>query len=231
MDPQREGSIWPVNSDDGRSCNCRNSCPDCNCRDNGNADYVMEDDYPIKARRNLILIRHGQYNTSGEDDCSHTLTELGQQQAVITGKKLASMGIKFNSITSSTMRRAIQTATIILENIDSENKRDLKLEIKDPFLCEGTPCIPEPPYRKPELWNPPERVKIKTDDILLCYQQVNYDMELILSMIDYQDVLVDGSRIETGFRKYFHRAEPTQEQDTWEIIVCHGNVIRYFTCR
>ncbi|KAK3083970.1 hypothetical protein FSP39_006095 [Pinctada imbricata] len=41
----------------------------------------------------------------------------------------------------------------------------------------------------------------------------------------------DGSRIEAAFRKYFHRAEPSQTTDSYEIIVCHANVIRYFVCR
>jgi len=42
---------------------------------------------------------------------------------------------------------------------------------------------------------------------------------------------VEGARIEAGFRKYFHRADPKQEKDSYELLVCHGNVIRYFVCR
>lgn len=41
----------------------------------------------------------------------------------------------------------------------------------------------------------------------------------------------DGARIETAFRKYFHRADPSQKQDSYDVLVCHGNVIRYFVCR
>lgn len=41
----------------------------------------------------------------------------------------------------------------------------------------------------------------------------------------------DGSRIEAAYRKYFYRAPPEQLEDSYEIIVCHGNVIRYFFCR
>ncbi|KAK3888712.1 hypothetical protein Pcinc_007246 [Petrolisthes cinctipes] len=41
----------------------------------------------------------------------------------------------------------------------------------------------------------------------------------------------DGARIEAAFRKYVHRAPPSQEKDSYEIIVCHANVIRYFVCR
>merc|ERR1719334_478735 len=41
----------------------------------------------------------------------------------------------------------------------------------------------------------------------------------------------EGARIEAGFRKYFHRAEPSQEETSVDILVCHGNVIRYCVCR
>ncbi|XP_015431946.1 PREDICTED: serine/threonine-protein phosphatase Pgam5, mitochondrial-like [Dufourea novaeangliae] len=41
----------------------------------------------------------------------------------------------------------------------------------------------------------------------------------------------DGPRIEAAFRRYFHRADPNQEKDSYTIIVCHANVIRYFVCR
>ncbi|XP_023703133.1 serine/threonine-protein phosphatase PGAM5, mitochondrial-like isoform X2 [Cryptotermes secundus] len=41
----------------------------------------------------------------------------------------------------------------------------------------------------------------------------------------------DGARIEAAFRKYFHRAEKSQETDSYDILVCHANVIRYFVCR
>jgi serine/threonine-protein phosphatase PGAM5 len=41
----------------------------------------------------------------------------------------------------------------------------------------------------------------------------------------------DSVRIEAAFRKYFYRASPEQEKDSYEIIVGHANVIRYFVCR
>ncbi|VVC26566.1 Hypothetical protein CINCED_3A020028 [Cinara cedri] len=41
----------------------------------------------------------------------------------------------------------------------------------------------------------------------------------------------DGSRIEAAFRKFMHRAPPDQKEDSYEIIVCHANVIRYFVMR
>ncbi|CAD5217964.1 unnamed protein product [Bursaphelenchus xylophilus] len=41
----------------------------------------------------------------------------------------------------------------------------------------------------------------------------------------------EGARIEAAFRKYIHRASPRQKHDSYELIVCHANVIRYFVCR
>lgn len=46
-----------------------------------------------------------------------------------------------------------------------------------------------------------------------------------------QKFYVDGARIEAAFRKYVHRAPASQEKDSYEVFVCHGNVIRYFVCR
>jgi len=43
--------------------------------------------------------------------------------------------------------------------------------------------------------------------------------------------LQDGARIEAAFRKYFHRADPSQMKESYEVVVCHANVIRYFVCR
>ncbi|XP_022902844.1 serine/threonine-protein phosphatase Pgam5, mitochondrial isoform X2 [Onthophagus taurus] len=41
----------------------------------------------------------------------------------------------------------------------------------------------------------------------------------------------DGARIEAAFRKYFHRADVDQAKDSYTVLVCHANVIRYFICR
>lgn len=46
-----------------------------------------------------------------------------------------------------------------------------------------------------------------------------------------KDQFVDSARIEAAFRKYLHRASPSQKADSNELFICHGNVIRYFICR
>lgn len=41
----------------------------------------------------------------------------------------------------------------------------------------------------------------------------------------------DGERIESAFKTFIHRPDASQTQDSYEIFVCHGNVIRYIVCR
>ncbi|CAI4232843.1 unnamed protein product [Auanema sp. JU1783] len=47
----------------------------------------------------------------------------------------------------------------------------------------------------------------------------------------HSEYFIEGSRIESAFRRYFHRASPEQTTDSYEVVVCHANVIRYFVCR
>lgn len=44
-------------------------------------------------------------------------------------------------------------------------------------------------------------------------------------------LLEEGSRIEAAFRRYFYRALPEQRKDSYEVLVCHAHVIRFFVCR
>ena len=53
----------------------------------------------------------------------------------------------------------------------------------------------------------------------------------LLNYFLLQDFFIEGSRIEAAFRKYIHRANVEQEHDSVDVLVCHGNVIRYFVCR
>ncbi|XP_039751861.1 serine/threonine-protein phosphatase Pgam5, mitochondrial-like isoform X2 [Pararge aegeria] len=41
----------------------------------------------------------------------------------------------------------------------------------------------------------------------------------------------DSARIEAAFRRYFYRAPPEQKQDSYTLLVCHANVIRFFVCK
>lgn len=147
-----------------------------------------------KARRHLILIRHGQYNLDGANDEQRILTELGRKQAAITGEQLKKLNLPYTTLVRSSMSRALETSDIIRQNLDTS----LPVSTSD-LLREGAPCPSEPRLRH---WQPgPRRF--------------------------YED----GPRIEAAFRRFVHRAPPEQDADSYEIIVCHANVIRYFVCR
>ncbi|CAJ0606975.1 unnamed protein product [Cylicocyclus nassatus] len=47
----------------------------------------------------------------------------------------------------------------------------------------------------------------------------------------HAEFFAEGSRIESAFRRHIHRAAPWQKEDSYELYVCHANVIRYFVCR
>ncbi|XP_017054716.1 serine/threonine-protein phosphatase Pgam5, mitochondrial isoform X1 [Drosophila ficusphila] len=88
----------------------------------------------------------------------------------------------------------------------------------------------------------------ETSDIIL--KEIDYDKEKVVNCgfiregapippqppvghwkPEASQFLRDGSRIEAAFRRYFHRAYPDQEKESYTLIVGHGNVIRYFVCR
>lgn len=144
------------------------------------------------ARRHLIFIRHGQYHTEFKDDEMRTLTELGREQAVATGKRLKNLDLNISRVVESSMTRAKETCALICSELDCNT-----METSD-LLREGMPIFPDPPFRK---WRP----------------------EL--------SAFTEGPRIESAFRKFVHRANVTQKEDSVELFVCHANVIRYIICR
>lgn len=152
-----------------------------------------QDNGKPKATRNVLLIRHSQYNLSGNGDKERILTPLGREQAELTGQRLAALGLKYDVLIHSTMARATETANIISKYLPV----GVELVSCD-LLREGAPIEPVPPVTH---WKP--------DAV-------------------YHE---DGARIEAAFRRYIHRADPKQKEDSYEIIVCHANVIRYFVCR
>ena len=92
-----------------------------------------------KVARHLILVRHGQYNLAGKTDGERYLTDLGREQARITGLRLKELALPYTRLIQSTMTRATETASIISKQLPS----DLQVTSCD-FLREGAPIKPEP---------------------------------------------------------------------------------------
>ncbi|ALC41892.1 Pgam5-2 [Drosophila busckii] len=95
----------------------------------------------VGALRHIVLVRHGEYTKSEEG--SH-LTELGRLQALRTGQRLNEMGVAWDHVAASTMPRALETASIILKQINFDPLKMKRCEL----LPEGTPCPAVPPQRR-----------------------------------------------------------------------------------
>lgn len=77
-------------------------------------------------------------------------------------------------------------------------------------------------------------IRKKTFKHFYSIKTVHIDDRMFLLRYDSDkrlQIFQDSARIEAAFRKYMHRADVDQSEDSYEIIVCHANVIRYFVCR
>ena len=163
--------------------------------------------------RNLLLVRHGQYGKDG------SLTPLGRTQASATGARLAQLlqGKRMLALHSSDMVRARETADLIAAELPAGTPRTEP----DSLIAEGCPLFPEPEH---PAWRPSPA-----------------------------EAFAQGARLEAGFRKHVHRdvdggdkhallpeeggekggeaEEQAENGETYEVLACHGNVIRYFCMR
>ena len=142
--------------------------------------------------RTLYLIRHGQYDHDDDrdPDIGKALVPLGIAQSRLVANRLKSLPVKINSLISSTMTRARQTAMIINQDFP-------ELELQQTRLIRE--CTP-PTWREDIMeGEDPEEIQKCTDNL------------------------------DTAFSKYF--IPSPDEEDRNDIIVCHGNVIRYFVTK
>lgn len=145
-----------------------------------------------KGTRTIYFIRHGDYTPQDDSipDSVNVLTPLGIAQARLVSTRLKSMNINFNSLISSTMTRAKQTAEIINKDFP-----ELVPEQSD-LIKECTP----------PTWREDVMADIKADEVEECVKN-----------------------LEEAFQKYF--IPSPDDKDRNDIIVCHGNVIRYFVTK
>jgi serine/threonine-protein phosphatase PGAM5 len=163
--------------------------------------------------RHVVLVRHGQYSFDDKK-----LTDLGREQARVTGQRLREMTerpisdhygtihVKWKHFAHSDVARAKETAELIAKELKEVPA------VLDPILAEGWPCLPQ-----------------------------SYSKEVRPAKL-----LEDSARIESAFRKYVKRvrdhkkdekhdegvgADDATEEHEYTLLVCHQNVIRYFVCR
>ena len=139
--------------------------------------------------RTLYLIRHGSYSPDAKADpkLGPGLTPLGIAQARLVAARLAGMSIHFDSMTSSTMSRAMETTAVVRELLSEVPRTD------SPDLVE---CLPQA-FRSLEGET--------ADKMAEC-----------------------ARRLDTVFAARFVPARGAKRN---EVIVAHGNVIRYLVTK
>jgi len=163
-----------------------------------------------KANRTIILVRHGQYNLEATKDSERYLTELGKEQADFTGKRLSELVKHLKTKTPKDLNGNPSPLTVnFVKSTMTRATETANIILKHfPEIQDHQSCdmiregAPCPPDPPYPEWDPSP-----------------------------SDFFIEGSRIEAAFRKYIHRADVDQEHDSVDVLVCHGNVIRYFVCR
>jgi serine/threonine-protein phosphatase PGAM5 len=185
------------------------------------------------ATRYIYLIRHGQYHTSEKNAEDKKLTELGHEQARFTGIRLAQI---FNLEKEKAQRAHNKKYEKQLED-GTINSKDEIPEFKFPKIN----IIQSSMIRAIETANEIKDIfdspKAKVDwnfagQSELIAEGACYPSEPPISeWCEEYEYYKDSSRIEAGFREFIHRADPDQEGESHDVIVCHANVIRYYVCR
>lgn len=135
--------------------------------------------------RTLYLVRHGAYvpDPKADPQAGPGLTPLGIAQARLIGARLAGMPVHFDSMTSSPLARAHETAAVIHETL-----KDVPFD-SSPLLRECTPPT---------------------------------------SGQSGKEMAECAGHLDTVFEKRF---TPSPDVDRNELLVCHGNVIRYLVLK
>jgi serine/threonine-protein phosphatase PGAM5 len=137
----------------------------------------------------IYLVRHGAYDTQAKADpqSGPGLTSLGIAESQMVAARLRSMPVHFDSMTSSTMTRARETAAVIHEALP-----DVPFD-RSPQLSECTPPVPG---------------KLEGESAA--------------------EMAACAKRLDSVFQARF---KPAIGADRNDVLVCHGNVIRYLVMR
>ena len=137
--------------------------------------------------RTIYLVRHGAYvsDPMADPELGPGLTPLGIAQARLLAARMRGMNVRLDSMTSSTMTRARETAAVMHETLS-----DVPLN-QSPQLSECTP--------------PWESQGETPDEQVAC-----------------------AKRLDTAFAERFTPAGGSERHD---VVVAHGNVIRYLVTK
>lgn len=140
--------------------------------------------------RTIYLIRHGFYDRadSADDRVGKHLVQLGRDQAMLVGKRLADLPVKMTTLTSSTLTRAMETGDLVGQALHMS-------VVRDSLLSECTP-----PRNRAGNTRDPDSTEAGAAEI----------------------------QLQQAWAKYML---PSPDGDAHDVLVCHGNVIRWMTCK
>ena len=203
--------------------------------------------------RHIILVRHGQYEEHRDFerplardrdygmphdlvyptvDAKQVLTPLGRRQAVATGKRLSELlspalttpGREAHvRIHVSSLARARETADLIAAHLPAHVHR----YPPDRNLAEGWPLAHRIPYPKGAPEDESRLVHVEGARIEAAYRSLFYRGRLPAAAA-LSAGSSDGDSAAEGIEESAPSPLPRHEYD---IVVCHGNVIRYFALR
>jgi len=240
-------SIMKENEDNGKNNSTRSTKWD----QNWDRMHSSAQTTSTTSTRVIHLVRHGQFNQKGKDDTKHTLTDLGKKQASLAGKRLRDIipkGTTPKRIVSSTMTRAEETAQIIRD----EYFKEVETIEKSDLLREGGPTRPEPdtwtPYGGPseaEYWK--DGARIEAGFRWLFHRPKPAKVKKVLNEEEKTTTTTTAEKNdETKRNKTKNKGGdtaaaaavavpgsplPSAQEETHEIVICHGNVIRYSILR
>lgn len=168
--------------------------------------------------RHIVLVRHGQYFEKGKKDEEQKLTPLGREQAVKTGKRLAEYLPKdhtFKLIRQSNMTRAKETAEIIATFFPNVPLLPPNALLDEGFPAEPIP-VPKQMWAATDTWQ--HQPRIEAAFRTLFHRMTPSDVRREVSRGEREEEAVSKDKNGTAKHEY-------------ELVVCHGNVIRLFICR
>jgi serine/threonine-protein phosphatase PGAM5 len=165
------------------------------------------------ATRHLYLVRHGQREPGpGHDDLGPSLTVLGWKQAHQAARRLAAL--KIDVIHTSSLRRTMETAQILAVEQSNIPIRPSRL------LWECIPAMPD--FALQWFTEHPDLGTGRLPENMRPWLGVWSEMENV------EQLQTDFEQARQAWEKYFI---PAKGKDRYDIIVSHGNLIRYFVMR
>lgn len=169
------------------------------------AKRIREASDPNVERRHVIFIRHAQPASSEEASSPGPLSSVGMKQVEVTGKRLRELfDEEVTTVYHSGAPEAKATAEALRRILGQGKGPSAGPQVvESELLAEGMPVLPSPS-------------SLRKEDI------------------EEKELQTDAARADGAFRAHIWRpsgGDDGEGKTTVEVVVGHGNVIRYLICR